>query len=123
LLSHSLIIFLLYQLIDNGFSDYKIPDLLKETILPEIIKKKSITKRIRIWSAGCSTGEEPYSIAILLKELIITLNSWDISILAADIDQKALDEAVRGVFREWSFRGVDENIKKNCYCRSIRKDI
>ncbi|MFH0925085.1 MAG: CheR family methyltransferase [bacterium] len=91
-------------------------EILKEKIFPEIINKKIRTTRIiRIMSAGCSTGEEPYSIAIILKQLILNLDKWDISILAVDINQKVLNDAIKGIYRDWSFRGVPEGIKKNFF--------
>jgi chemotaxis protein methyltransferase CheR len=64
---------------------------LTDFILPELIKlKKKREKKIRIWSAGCSTGEEPYSIAIALHKTIPKIKDWNITILATDINTKAL---------------------------------
>lgn len=65
-------------------------NLLQNRILPEIIKRKQDHKSIRICSAGCSTGDEPYSIAILLKELIPNLEEWHVLILGLDINKEAL---------------------------------
>ena len=67
---------------------------LKETILPEIINRKRETETIRIWSAGCSSGEEPYTIAIMLKEYFQEISNWNISILATDISPKAIQKAI-----------------------------
>ncbi|MBN2381629.1 hypothetical protein JXQ70_01980 [bacterium] len=81
---------------------------LKNHILKELIKKRtSDTKTLRIWSAGCSTGEEPYSIAILLWELIPDLDNWNIQILATDIDKPSLTKASKGIYQEWSFRNLE----------------
>jgi chemotaxis protein methyltransferase CheR len=55
-------------------------------------------RKIRIWSAGCSSGEEPYSVAILLNETIQDLSRWDISILATDLSSRMLDHARRGTY-------------------------
>ncbi|MBI5182114.1 MAG: tetratricopeptide repeat protein [Nitrospirae bacterium] len=91
-------------------------ETLRDYILPEIInKKKTGDKKIRIWSAGCATGEEAYSIAIILSELIPEINSWDILLLATDIDTEALSKAQKGEFRKWSFRGVPEKIIENYF--------
>lgn len=89
---------------------------LKEKILPEIIRNKTIYHSpstnnpdkpvIRIWSAGCSTGEEPYSIAIILKELIPDLENWDIQILATDASTNALAAAKKGIYNTNALRLV-----------------
>lgn len=86
-------------------------DLLEKKILPKIIGREACAhKCISIWSAGCSTGEEPYSIAILLKQLIPQIETWQIEIVATDIDEVALNQAKSGAYSEWSFRGVDSDM-------------
>ena len=72
------------------------------TVLPEIMEreKNKPRKTIRIWSAGCSRGSEPYSIAIALKETIPSLQDWDISIFATDINQRVLDLAQKAAYTE-----------------------
>jgi len=78
---------------------------LTDFILPELINsKKKREKSIKIWSAGCSTGEEPYSIAIALYKTIPKIKDWDITILATDINEKALIKARTGIYNSWSFR-------------------
>lgn len=94
--------------------------LLKNHILPEIIQRQQHSKTIRICSAGCSTGEEPYSLAILLKELIPELEQWNLLIWGLDINQEALQKAKTGIYRPWSFRNVDETIKQQ-YFQLINK--
>jgi chemotaxis protein methyltransferase CheR len=87
-------------------------DALAEHILPELIARwERRNRRIRIWSAGCATGEEPYSIAMLLRELIPRPESWNILILATDINREALRQARQGVYGAWSFRGVEKRIQ------------
>lgn len=73
-------------------------------ILPELIASKKEDKNIRIWCAGCSTGEEPYSLAIALNRAIPDINNWKIKILATDLNPWALDKAITGVYTKWSFR-------------------
>ncbi|HXX58257.1 MAG TPA: protein-glutamate O-methyltransferase CheR [Thermodesulfovibrionales bacterium] len=73
-----------------------------EEILPDL-KNSRRNKKIRIWSAGCSTGEEPYTLAMLILERG-DLEGWDIEILGSDINQRVLATARRGVFRQNSFR-------------------
>jgi chemotaxis protein methyltransferase CheR len=80
---------------------------LQEHVLPQIIAKKraSGSHILRIWSAGCATGEEPYSIAMLLRGLLPDTASWSITILGTDINPEYLERARQGVYRAHSFRG------------------
>ena len=76
-------------------------------VLPPLITARRATSRhLRIWSAGCCTGEEPYSLAILLSRLIPDIEQWNVTLLATDINPHFLAGAVRGEYREWSFRGA-----------------
>jgi chemotaxis protein methyltransferase CheR len=86
------------------FRDSSSFDALEHNILPELIEARRASKRIRVWSAGCSTGEEPYSIAILLRRLVPDISSWNVNILATDINAASLKKAYDGVYTEWSFR-------------------
>jgi chemotaxis protein methyltransferase CheR len=79
-------------------------DALYTNILPELIERRRQLRTLRLWSAGCASGEEPYSLAILLHELLPDLNDWSITILGTDINTNALDRARRGAFSAWSFR-------------------
>ncbi|MEI6206521.1 MAG: protein-glutamate O-methyltransferase CheR [Desulfuromonadales bacterium] len=78
-----------------------------DEIIPELIKAKAAqgNRSLRIWSAGCSTGEEPYTIAMLLSE-IPGLRGWDIEIIGTDISQKVLQHARRAVYGASSFRAT-----------------
>jgi len=73
-------------------------DYLRAKVLPGILAHNAASKRIRIWSAGCSTGEEPYSIAITLLESAPQLAGWDLRILATDLDTQVLATAASGVY-------------------------
>ncbi len=77
---------------------------LRQTILPELIARRSPMRSLRIWSAGCATGEEPYSLAMLLDELLPEREAWHISIIATDINPQFLARAREGLYGEWSFR-------------------
>lgn len=79
---------------------------LRHQVLPAIIqqRRREGNLTLRIWSAGCSTGEEPYSLAILLEEMIPDLPYWNILILATDINERSLEKAQRGRYGSWSFR-------------------
>jgi chemotaxis protein methyltransferase CheR len=78
-----------------------------EEVLPELQETKKDTKRLRIWSAGCSTGEEPYTIAMLVLEKG-SFHNWTIEILGSDINQRVLQVARRGIYRKNSFRTTEE---------------
>lgn len=85
-------------------------EYLSDTILP-ILTKNNPNRRIRIWSAGCSTGEEPYSIAITLHKHVPRIDTWDIKILATDLDTNVLSRAQSGVYEDDRIAGVDNAIK------------
>jgi chemotaxis protein methyltransferase CheR len=76
-----------------------------------LAQRQRSDRRLRIWSAGCATGEEAYSIAILLTEMVYNLSSWNILILATDINRDALKRAQEGLYAPWSFRGVEKRIQ------------
>lgn len=81
-----------------------------DEIIPELIKSKAArgNRSLRIWSAGCSTGEEPYTIAMLLST-IPELSGWKIEIIGTDISQKVLQQARRAVYGKSSFRATEES--------------
>lgn len=81
-------------------------EYLRNTLLPELLEHNRHSRRLRIWSAGCSTGEEPYSIAITLKEALPANHGWDVKILATDIDTNVLDRARHGVYAQDSVRSL-----------------
>jgi len=98
------------------FREKRIFEILEGTILSELIpSRQGAQKRLRIWSAGCCTGEEPYSIAILLTKLIPDLKEWNITILATDINPRFLRKATGGEYAEWSFRGTPKEIKEKYF--------
>src|SRR5512138_3416003 len=106
-------------------------DALSSYMLPEALKRNAASRRLRIWSAGCSTGEEPYCIAMVAAEQMPSAPKWDFKILATDIDSDVIAEAQRGVYRpervrliafrslnlmrEWPMRGPFDII----FCRNV----
>ncbi len=87
-------------------------EALVSRLLPAIAAEwRGGAKRLRVWSAGCCTGEEPYSIAIALRRAIPDLADWQITILATDINPRFLRKAVAGVYGPWSFRGVSDELR------------
>lgn len=83
------------------FRDNKPFDLFKDVVLPQLLESRASRKRIRIWCAAASTGQEPYSLAIILKEMEMKLSGWNIDIIGTDISQKVLDKARNGLFSQF----------------------
>ena len=90
-------------------------EALEQHIFPALISRCRDVKRLKIWSVGCASGEEPYSLAILLRRLLPDLASWDITILATDINHKSLQKAERGVYSAWSFRDMPVDLLENYF--------
>jgi len=88
---------------------------LADTIVPELKRKHARDKRIRIWSAGCSTGEEPYSIAMTLAEHFGS--GWDLKILATDLDSNVLAKASAGVYSKDTVTGLSAELMKQWFVR------
>lgn len=75
-------------------------EYLKTDCVPRILEDNRVSKKIRIWSAGCSTGPEPYSIAMVLREAIPDIARWDVKILATDLDTTCLNKSAEGYYSE-----------------------
>ena len=84
-------------------------ELLREVVLPELVVKKERagTRLLRVWSAGCSTGQEPYSAVITLLESLPDLDSWTTRVFASDLSFTALERAQSGLYRADQLKGVD----------------
>lgn len=87
-------------------------ELLRETILPPLIKSARSGKRVRIWSAGCSSGQEPYSIAMTVLELCPKAADLDIKILATDIDPEILKRARSGIYSDEEIAPIPPVLKQ-----------
>jgi chemotaxis protein methyltransferase CheR len=91
---------------------------LAEHALSELIRvRRRQDKRLRIWSAACSSGEEVYSLAILLQQILPDWREWHITILGTDINQEALRKAQAGVYTRWSFRNCPPNFQEKHFTR------
>src|SRR5580704_9931033 len=102
---------LLERLLTQETSFFRYPavyDALEKRILPEIQERKfwETPRTLRIWSAGCSTGEEPYSIAVTVSDALKFVEAWEIEILATDISRRALRHAERGLYSKRSLQDV-----------------
>lgn len=95
-------------------------DLLREVVLPELIARKENagTRLLRVWSAGCSTGQEPYSAVMTLLESLPDLDSWTIRVFASDLSFTALERAQSGLYRADQLKGVDPK----CVARYFRQE-
>ena len=101
------------------FRDRQMLQALAENILPELIRaQRGRGQRLRIWSAACCTGEEPYSLAILVHRAISDLPDWHVTILATDINTRFLQKAVAGSYGEWSFRNAPAGLKERYFDRT-----
>jgi len=93
------------------FRDSDYMEALYRNILPDLIARHQTDRTLRLWSAGCATGEEPYSLAILLRQILSDIGQWKILILATDINRQVLKHAAAGRYRAWSFRESDPVIR------------
>jgi chemotaxis methyl-accepting protein methylase len=89
------------------FRDAPAMQSLANHVLPALVEaRRGHGRRLRLWSAACCTGEEAYTLAILLHRLLPDLNEWDVSVLATDLNASALAKAEAATYSDWSFRGV-----------------
>lgn len=80
------------------FRDHKPFEALRREILPALAAARADTRRVRIWSAACSSGQEPYSLAMVVHEFFAAMPGWDIQILATDINKEVLAQASGGCY-------------------------
>lgn len=100
------------------FRDRHPYEALQTSVLPALIQARSSKRSINIWSAGCSTGQEPYSIAILIRESFPELSAWKIRLLASDLSQRSLERALQGVYTDLEIsRGLATNLRDRYFHR------
>lgn len=93
-------------------------EALRNVILPQILKSKSAMgfKRLHIWSSGCSTGEEPYTLAMfLLEESEKQLKGWTFDILATDLNDRSLTAAKAGIYGEYALRSTTDHLRRKYF--------
>jgi len=95
------------------FRDKGVFDALETRILPALVAERRAAgiPRLRLWCAACASGEEPYSLAILLERTLPDRSDWSVTLLATDINPRALETARLGIYREWSLRQTPEDLR------------
>lgn len=98
------------------FREHPSFNALATQVLPVLIhRKRSGDRRLRLWSAACSTGEEAYSLAMLLQQVLPDWRDWNVSILATDINPHSLRKAEAAVYGEWSFRECQDDLRERFF--------
>lgn len=115
---------LLQRLLTQETSFFRYPtvyDALEKKVLPELQTRKfwENPRSLRIWSAGCATGEEPYSIAMTVADVLESIEAWNIHILATDISRSALDHAERGVYDARRIEPVSPSQREKYFSRGL----
>jgi chemotaxis protein methyltransferase CheR len=91
-------------------------EVFEQQIVPELIHARYASSgQLRIWSAGCASGEEPYSLAIVLSRIIADLKEWKITILATDLNTRSLHKASEGIYTNWSFRDTPQWVRNTYF--------
>jgi len=101
-------------------------DALRKVILPELAAEKirQVTKRLRIWSAGCSTGEEPYTLAMnMLEESEGLLKGWTVEILATDLNDRSVETAKTGIYGDYALRATSDYFKRKYFTMVDEKKL
>lgn len=89
---------------------------LETAVLPDLIRaRRNTTRHLRIWSAGCCTGEEAYTLAIWLRRLLPDWRDWHLTILATDLNPHFLRHAAAGIYGEWSFRATPPWVREGLF--------
>lgn len=100
------------------FRDPSLMRVLENKILPHLIEiHKTKDRQLRIWSAACCSGEEPYSIAILLRRMIPNFQEWNIKIIGSDINPRFLQKAEIAEYKEWSFRATPKEMRNSYFTK------
>ncbi len=92
-------------------------DVIERVVLPNLIKSHQHDKTLRIWSAGCSTGEEPFTAAMVLNHMLPDIKEWNISIIGTDININSLQYAKEAIYRPWSLRSINDYYKNNYFAK------
>lgn len=100
------------------FRHQQIFRLLEEQIFPRLIQRRAgAGRRLRIWSAGCCSGEETYSLAIALGRCLPVGEAWDIQLVGTDLNEASIQCAEAGIYNAWAFRGAPRWLQETCFTR------
>ncbi len=102
--------------VTNFFRDFTVYDKFKSFIIPKILYNQKPKEKIKIWSAGCASGEEAYSLAILFSDLV---NKFNIEIIANDINKKAIEHALCGKYSKKDIENLPSDIIANHFHKTI----
>lgn len=91
-------------------------EAFRDEVLPALAEENAAARRLRVWSAGCATGEEPYTVAILVRESGL-FDGWDVEILGTDLVPAALARARRGLYRDASLRSTPDDVRRRYFRR------
>ncbi|MBV9188057.1 MAG: protein-glutamate O-methyltransferase CheR, partial [Acidobacteria bacterium] len=97
-------------------------EALRRTILPDLLRARAATRRLRLWSAGCSTGEEPYTLAMVLASHFPAADGWSVEILASDLSTRVLAAARDGVWPVERSNDIPEPLRKAYMLRGVRSE-
>lgn len=100
------------------YREPRIFDALSSHIIPELLERRAGERNLRLWSAACCTGEEAYSLSMLLQQCVHDIDHWRATVLATDINERFLQKAVAGVYGEWSFRDVAQGLRERYFERT-----
>lgn len=100
------------------FRDASPFNALRQEVFPQLFQRRAVQKRVTIWSAACSTGQEPYSIAMMLREHFAEYLHWDIRLLGTDLSRTALQQAMQGCYNELEVsRGLSPQLRAKYFRR------
>jgi chemotaxis protein methyltransferase CheR len=101
------------------FRERKTFEALSTVILPDLIaRRRGREQQLRLWSAACCTGEEAYTLAMLLQQLLPDWKEWNVTILATDINERFLQKATAGIYGEWAFRDCTPLFRERHFTRA-----
>lgn len=98
------------------FRDENQFNAIRRKILPDLLQKNASRKSLRVWSAGCASGAEAYSLSILLRdEFRERISDWEISIRGTDVNRRVLEQARTGLYEKWALRSTSDDMRERCF--------